>query len=65
MIETPENADWIKFRWKGLPPYKSEEFMGILESLGITLTEFRKYPIYIMAVRRGIIKDDEWVGEPK
>jgi len=56
----PENADWTKFRWGDLPPYKSPEFMTQLRALGISLEQFRTMPVYKMAVRRGLIKDDEW-----
>ncbi|PTX50119.1 hypothetical protein C8P63_1381 [Melghirimyces profundicolus] len=28
----------------------------------MTLEEFRKLPVYRIAVKRGLIKDDEWVG---
>ncbi|PTX59590.1 hypothetical protein C8P63_11120 [Melghirimyces profundicolus] len=45
-----------------LPPYKSPEFIHDLYQSGMTLEEFRKLPVYRIAVKRGLIKDDEWVG---
>lgn len=57
----PMNADWPKRTWD-LPPYKSEEFMRFLQSSGTTLEEFRKLPVYVFAVQRGVIVDGEWVG---
>ena len=58
----PMNADWTKRTWD-LPPYKSKEFMRSLQSWGTTLEEFRKLPVYVFAVRKGVIVDDEWVGD--
>jgi hypothetical protein len=53
----PFNADWIKQSWD-LPPYKSEEFMKSFPDLD----KFRKLPVYKMAVAKGLILNDEWVG---
>lgn len=61
-IDGPDTADWTKRTWD-LPPYKSDEFMGLLRGIGMTLEEFRKLPVYKYAVERGLIKDDEWVGK--
>lgn len=58
----PSNADWTKQTWD-LPPYKSEEFMAFLKGTGSTLEQFRQLPVYRFAVRRGLIKDDEWQGD--
>lgn len=58
----PMNADWTKRTWD-LPPYKSEEFMRFLQSSGSTLEDFRKLPIYVFAVEKGVIVNDEWVGK--
>lgn len=57
----PMNADWTKRTWD-LPPYKSEEFLRFLRSSGSTLEQFRKLPVYKFAVQKGVIVDDEWVG---
>jgi hypothetical protein len=43
--EDLSNADWIKMKWE-LPKYKSDEFMKILEESGMTLSQFKKLPIY-------------------
>lgn len=53
----PFNQDWTKQTWD-LPPYKSKEFMALFPDLDA----FRKLPVYQMAVRKGLIKDDEWQG---
>ena len=51
MPETPnidansENADWTKMTWD-LPKYKSKEFNEWLSQSGMTLTEFKKLPVY-------------------
>jgi len=59
----PMNADWLRSRWplEYIPPYKSEAFMKMLRSWGMTLEEFRELPLYKFAVQRGRIVDDEWV----
>ena len=51
------NQDWTKRSWD-MSPYKSEEFMKTHRDL----KAFRKLPVYIFAVERGLIVDDEWVG---
>lgn len=56
----PLNADWTKRTWD-LPPYKSKQFMRLLK--GSTLEDFRKLPVYLFAVEKGVIVDDEWVGD--
>lgn len=58
--EDPMNQDWTKQTWD-LPPYKSEEFLKIVPLH--KLKEFRKLPVYKLAVKRGLIKDDKWVGK--
>ncbi len=40
-----ENADWTKRTWD-LPKYKSKEFMDWLKFSGMTLTQFKKLPVY-------------------
>lgn len=40
-----ENADWTKQTWD-LPKYKSKEFMDWLRFSGMTLTQFKKLPVY-------------------
>jgi hypothetical protein len=53
-----EEADWTKKSWD-LPPYKSKEFMKVVKDLN----SFRKLPVYKNAVKKGLIKDDKWVGK--
>ena len=52
------NADWTKTSWD-LPPYKSEEFMGLVGGEE-GLENFRKLPVYQAAVKQGLIVHDEW-----
>lgn len=40
-----ENTDWTKMTWD-LPKYKSKEFMEWLKFSGMTLTQFKKLPVY-------------------
>jgi len=40
-----ENADWTKQTWD-LPKYKSDEFIEWLTQSGMTLTQFKKLPVY-------------------
>lgn len=56
------NSDWTKRTWD-LPPYKSNEFMTYLQSVGTSLDQFKELPVYKNAVARGLIRNDEWVGE--
>lgn len=58
-----ENADWTKQSWD-LPEYKSPAFMQIIGGEE-GLEKFRNLPIYRHAVRKGLIVDDGWVGNPK
>jgi hypothetical protein len=60
--ENLDNADWLKTTWD-MPPYKSPEFMDLLRPR--TLAQFRTLPVYKHAVRKGLIKNDKWVGEEK
>jgi hypothetical protein len=60
--EDLHNADWTKTEWD-LPPYKSDEFYKMLAKSSMSLEGFRKLPVYKHAVDKGLIKDDEWVGE--
>ena len=57
----PRNADWVRFRW-AFSAYKSKAFERELEAQGLTLARFKRMPVYAEAVRRGLIKDDKWVG---
>lgn len=57
-----KNADWPKRTWN-LPPYKSKEFYEILEFSGMTLKHFKTLPVYMFAVEKGLIKNDQWAGE--
>lgn len=52
-----ENADWLKKTWD-LPPYKSPEFNAIVKDL----EKFKRLPVYKWAVKKGLIKNDKWVG---
>ena len=54
----PESADWTKQSWD-LPPYKSAEFLATFPDLD----GFRNLPVYTHAVAKGLIVDDEWVGD--
>ena len=54
----PESADWTNQSWD-LPLYKSPEFLATYPDLD----GFRKLPIYKHAVAKGLIVDDEWVGD--
>lgn len=56
-----EDADWTKQSWD-FPPYKSAEFLAQIGGPG-QLDAFRKRSAYRMAVERGLIHDDEWVGD--
>lgn len=47
-----ENADWTKTKWD-LPKYKSKEFFELLKLSKMTLTQFKKLPIYKAAKNRG------------
>jgi len=51
-----ENADWTKTTWD-LPKYKSKKFMDWLKFSGMTLTQFKKLPVYKWAVKSGKIKE--------
>lgn len=62
--ESPINQDWTKaargkIAWD-LPPYKSNRFYN---GLFTSLATFRKLPVYKQAVKSGLIKNDEWVGQ--
>ena len=53
-----ENADWTKQTWD-LPPYMSPGFLAMVPDLDA----FRGSQAYRDAVARGLIHDDEWVGD--
>jgi hypothetical protein len=55
-----EDADWIKQRWD-LPPYKSADFLAAIPPE--KLDWFRSTVTYKAAVEKGLIHDDEWVGD--
>lgn len=56
------NSDWIRWRWP-YPSYKSKAFMDMLKNkLGMSLAQFKKLPVYEMAVEGGLIANDKWVG---
>lgn len=52
-----EQSDWTKQSWD-LPPYKSKAFNGIVPNL----EAFKHLPVYLQAVKAGLIKNDEWAG---
>ncbi len=54
---TLADADWTKTAWD-LPPYKSPEFMLLVQDLDL----FRTLPVYRHAVASGLIANDEWAG---
>ncbi len=58
--DTLDNADWLKRAWD-LPPYGSKEFFNVVPIAD--LPAFRQLPVYRNAVARGLIHDDEWVGD--
>lgn len=58
----PENADWTKQSWD-LPPYGSSEFFDAIGGYA-QLENFKKQQVYKLACERGLIHDDEWIGEP-
>lgn len=51
-----ENADWSKQTWD-LPKYKTKAFYDWLKFSGMTLTQFKKLPVYKWAVKAGKIKE--------
>jgi len=52
----PENADWTKTVWD-LPKYKSEEFFEVLKEIGMTLSQFKKLPVYKYNIEAGNIQE--------
>lgn len=52
------NADWTKGTWD-LPPYMSKEFLELVPDV----EAFKQSQTYKLAVERGLIMDDEWVGD--
>ena len=56
--EDLENSDWTKQGWD-LPPYRSAAFMAMHPDL----EHFKTLPVYKHAVAKGLIHDDEWVGD--
>lgn len=63
VMDDAANADWSKQSWD-FPPYKSADFLALIGGID-KLDEFRKRPAYKMAVERGLILDDEWMGPPE
>lgn len=51
-----ENADWTKQKWD-LPKYKSDEFYKWLKFSGMTLTQFKKLPVYKLNLANGTIRE--------
>lgn len=52
------NADWSKQSWD-LPPYRSPAFDALVSDL----EAFKASPVYLHAVERGLIIDDEWAAD--
>lgn len=57
----PGNADWTKQAWD-LPPYDSEEFFQVMGT-DFDPEAFKQSPVYLAAVKQGLILDDEWIGD--
>jgi hypothetical protein len=55
--EDLHNSDWTKQSWD-LPPYKSKEFMEQVHDL----EAFKITPVYLHAVKAGLIVNDNWAG---
>jgi hypothetical protein len=53
----PWNVDLTKRTWDLLPPYRSKEFMDYLKARGMTIEQFKTMPVYIHALRHGIITE--------
>jgi len=51
-----ENADCTKMTWD-LPKYKSKKFYKLLKFMGMTLTQFKKLPVYKWNLKAGNIKE--------
>lgn len=51
-----ENADWTKQTWD-LPKYKTKAFYDWLKFFGMTLTQFKKLPVYKFNLKAGKIKE--------
>ena len=56
--EDLQNADWTKQTWD-LPEYGSDEFNEFLVHNGITLEQFKKLPVYLHAVKSGLINEED------
>lgn len=53
-----ENADWTKQSWD-FPPYMSKAFLEQVPDV----EAFKETQTYKHAVAKGLILDDEWVGD--
>jgi len=51
-----DNADCTKVKWN-LPKYKSKRFFELLKSIKMSLTEFKKLPVYKWNIKAGNIKE--------
>lgn len=51
-----ENADWTKVKWD-LPKYKSKAFYRVLKSMKMTISQFKKLPVYKWNLKAGNIKE--------
>ena len=52
----PHNKDWTKQSWD-LPKFMSPEFMSWLATTGMSLEDFKKLPVYLNVVKKGLIKE--------
>jgi len=52
-------SDWTKQTWDLPFEYGSEEFYEWLEGNGMTLAEFKKLPVYTLALRSGSISEEK------
>lgn len=48
----PRNADWPKRTWD-LDIHSIEELLEYLDDRGMSVTDFKKLPVYQLAVERG------------
>jgi len=51
-----DNADWTKTKWD-LPKYKSKACYRVLKSMKMTISQFKKLPVYKWNLKAGNIKE--------
>jgi hypothetical protein len=57
--EDPFNADWAKRTWD-LPYDNAEDLRAFIESIGMTVEQFKELPIYVWHVND---PDKEWLKD--